>query len=521
MIHSSQTRFIILISTMSMFSCDTETATISRDSQSTSSESQRVTSLNPTADPSMGESENASLDQASPHQDGVQAQIELVEQDSESSQTIAANYPRYCDELPDWPHEPGGPEHPRYAMPRFEDCCGDDLCDRSIETKNNCPEDCVRCGDNVCESWESPRNCPADCGTCGNGRCDRGETAASCQVDCGLPTRVRVDRVRRCRNKRFFCNSIESFPDYGHWEWQNVKRKHQKKTFISQISTPHPSSVKHLVFVSAGQQNNINVSWEKLIEIDDEFASHLTGQPDAYKNGFGRKDGYRWIDIRKGIAHRIFERMSWRKDESFVALALDARFNFEYKKSSKDSIVRAYFNWLSSKIKADKIESIYLAGHSRGGCLVAQLGKLFNEAFPEIPLIIQTFDPVCTRDGFMHNTMFKQAGEFGVTANRRDNPLVEDPDYFGFAVDLGQHYPNKEKVAFLNLLSGDPIIKNPDQVNAFSHADAHEAIYNSGGPRPWLEQRWTNDEHQNFGNHKHQDTALEHLERHCSAMGCN
>jgi len=31
------------------------------------------------------------------------------------------------------------------------------------ETKDNCPQDCIVCGDKVCDKGESYENCPGDC----------------------------------------------------------------------------------------------------------------------------------------------------------------------------------------------------------------------------------------------------------------------------------------------------------------------------------------------------------------------
>ena len=88
----------------------------------------------------------------------------------------------------------------------LSDCnkCGNGICDTvtgmpimtedgfvvlSLEAENSspssCPIDC-KCGDGICDAYESDtESCAADCG-CGNGTCTAGETTANCSYDCGF-----------------------------------------------------------------------------------------------------------------------------------------------------------------------------------------------------------------------------------------------------------------------------------------------------------------------------------------------
>jgi hypothetical protein len=40
------------------------------------------------------------------------------------------------------------------------------------ESSSSCPQDCVFCGDGVCNGSESITSCPRDCSTCGNFTCE-------------------------------------------------------------------------------------------------------------------------------------------------------------------------------------------------------------------------------------------------------------------------------------------------------------------------------------------------------------
>ena len=65
--------------------------------------------------------------------------------------------------------------------------CGDSICDSYLnEDTENCPEDCLHCGDSLCSVGENCSSCVQDCGecACGNGTCDTGEDHDTCLQDC-------------------------------------------------------------------------------------------------------------------------------------------------------------------------------------------------------------------------------------------------------------------------------------------------------------------------------------------------
>lgn len=379
--------------------------------------------------------------------------------------------------------------------------CGDGIC-QGGENNQSCPRDCGFCGDGICGPSENSHSCSQDCNPCGNGVCDANETVSSCSADCALKTHVRLDRVRKCRSK-VLCRGVTTYPEYSYWSQFGVKKRHQKKTFIAKLSDPGASRAKRVIFVAAGQQNGV---------LDDEQGSRLTGQTDGYKNGFRKKDGSRWVNMNKGIAHKILERTNWRKDETFVGLAFDARFNFEFSRAEKGDIEEAYYQWLRSKFDPRKVEVIYLAGHSRGGCLASRLAARFTKDYPSIPVVAQSFDGVCTQSG---SAIAKQ--EFGVRSERIPNPVSGAGDQFAYAVDLEAQFPKRKSLAFFSQVAGDRVA---GATNGFCHEDAREASYSSGEDRPWLEQEWYNQSHMGIVQDFYQQKAIDHLVRNCKAMGC-
>lgn len=376
-------------------------------------------------------------------------------------------------------------------------CCGDNFCD--TDERYTCPSDCspsTYCGDGSCNGSETPSSCSRDCGTCGNNRCDAGETANSCARDCALPTRVRVDRVRYCRNGTIFCNSATTYSEYRFWSDAGVTKNHQVKTYLAKLSEPPRNQVEHLVFVAAGQQDGLNDS------------SRITGQPTNYKSGFRIKDKSKWVNINRGLAHEVVDELSWPIQNTFAAAAFDARFNFEFSKYEKGDIVDAHYRWLRSKFDSNKIKSIYLGGLSRGGCLAARLGSRFVKDFPNVTVIVHSFDGVCSQRG-----SFFAGQEFGVTSTRIDNP-VHTGDGRAFSVDLFQQFSNRANLSFYNQISGARVIAISG-ARAFSHSAATAREYNSGGARPWLTQEWHNESHTGMDQEFYRGTAIAHLVEQC------
>lgn len=246
---------------------------------------------------------------------------------------------------------------------------------------------------------------------------------------------------------------------------------------------------------------------------DNDQSSGLTGQRDDYKRNFSVKDKSEWVTIDRGLAQEAVAAMGWPIQETFVGEAFDSRFNFEHPEPLKVGMVVAYYGWLKSKFDANKIESIYLAGHSRGGCLVARLGALFARDFGHrVPVVIHSFDGVCRQA----TSAWGAHGfpEFGVGPVRITNPL--NSNNRAFATDLWLQFPRRNMVAFLNQISGGKVAFG---ARAFSHHRASRPFYSSGGVRPWLTQQWWNLDHFDIEDANVRAAAVNHLRTQCAALG--
>jgi hypothetical protein len=390
------------------------------------------------------------------------------------------------------------------------DChyCGDRTCGPGEQ--ETCPSDCEFCGNGRCGSSESTATCPRDCGTrCGDLVCNGSENISTCLFDCGPKLRsVVVERVRHCRNDAPWpCNSRVSHPEYGWWDHFNVDLEKQKRTYLSRALNPPRAVVQHLVFIATGQQGGGD---------DDAQPSMMTGQNDSWKAPFSRSEMDEVISLRDGsLARALVEQQVRSSSNTFMGLAFDARFNNGFSPSNKQEIENAYYEWLKEKFDAGNLRSIYLAGHSRGGCLVFRLARRFKQDFPDVPLIVHGFDPVCNHGD----------GELGTWDGRVDNPLVADWEYFTRPTDIPGQFPVRNKLAVLNMVSGEQVLVElidwTIRVRAFGFDRAFSPAEQTFNFEDWYEQAWFTTTHLGMGNNSAPiGRAISHLQASCARLGC-
>eukprot|EP00171_Calliarthron_tuberculosum_P008829 IDg8829t1 len=152
--------------------------------------------------------------------------------------------------------------------------------------------------------------------------------------------------------------------------------------------------------------------------------------------------------------------------DTFVGLVFDARFNFEFYRRRKNRIVRAYHNYVIGKLRSS-VETIYLVGHSRGGCLVMLLAAMLTRTYPNARVIVHNYDGVCTaRKAIMRWTK----SEFGVRKEFENKPVRRG--YRVVTTDINVQFSNRECLAVRSFLSGSPVLPkalNPRSIRGFGH----------------------------------------------------
>ena len=326
-----------------------------------------------------------------------------------------------------------------------------------------------------------------------------------------ITTEVRVDKIRYCRTFWPICNdTLQS--DYHYWEDHGVPDQIQKQTLIGRYNQPDKYRVKHLVLLAAGQRDELNTGGQR---------SLVTGQPDF--SNFGRQESGRTFTIAaNSLPYRLFQSGTFNQSDTFMALAFDARFNWGFSNANKNDIVNAYYDWLMSKVFSSNLETIYLAGHSRGGALVMRLAKKFQQNHPNVKLVLHTFDPVPNR----------KKGELGAFNSYINNPTVNYPRDTGglnnlgnwsYKSDLRNFFSDKTNLSVYNYLVGGKIFGLAQEVRSVSHQTGTSEHTDLA----WYQQQWIAS-HEDAGGHQAIATsnslmsaAVAHAKQNFSSMSQN
>lgn len=352
--------------------------------------------------------------------------------------------------------------------------------------------------------------------------CVSGSPGCSCQSEeseCpvrGSPVTVsstiKLERVRRCRNKIFFCNSVIENPDYNVFESNGMPKRAQKKLYITQINKPSKQATKNIVFVVAGQQFRSG-----LLALDGD-SSGVTGQFSGYTKGFRRKTGSltKTIDTNS-LLYRILDQGYLSLDDTFVGAVFDARFNFEFSKKNKNRIENAYYEYLLQKL-SPAIGTIYLAGHSRGGCLVMRLASRLTQKFPNVRIIVHNYDGVCANGALLRSS------EFGAGDPTHTNPL--NSDYYVYTTEMEQRFVNRNCLSIRSFLSGEqPIDAAFKGVRAFGHrgfassTSANSILTTSTTNFPWYTETFYNARHNSIDDLNH-SIAADHFRAAMDGLPC-
>lgn len=325
-----------------------------------------------------------------------------------------------------------------------------------------------------------------------------------------LPSQVTLDRVRRCRNNSPWpCNSVLTKSDYAALD-NALSNARAKKLYLAQVNSPARSQTKNVALFISGQYFNA---------ASGGASGGLTGQQSSFR--MERKEGSASRPLRfDSYARRLMQRRFFSSSDTFVGLVFDARFHYEYSRSTKDEIVAGYVKYIESKfVGPETIETIYLAGHSRGGCLSMRLAQTLTIKYPQARVIVQAFDPVCGDGDFIIG-----GREMGVHRDSRTfNPMRDDS--YVYHSNLMAQYSRRSCLSIINFLSGAQVPGTLNLVHAFGHdsfTDTEEVqtLTTSGG-RPWYSQLWSVEDHDSIDNDVAiWNSGLEHFENSMANMGC-
>lgn len=323
-------------------------------------------------------------------------------------------------------------------------------------------------------------------------------------------SKINLDRVRRCRGKRWWnCRSALTKQDYRVFTRSHLKRQ-QKKLFISQVNVPKRSKTQNVVIAIAGQQTQNGF----IFAPNNGQKNGVTGQQASYRDKFRRRtSSIKYAINPNALVNNILRTGLFSKSDTFVGVVFDARFHWEYFASRKNKIVTAYCNYIVDKLGKD-VKTIYLAGSSRGGCLVMRVSARLAQKFPRTRIIVHTFDGVCApKAAYLPWTK----GEFGVTTHSIRNPVKAGNKVY--TTNIWKQFPSKNCIAVRSFLTGQKVYIS--RARAFGHltfTGKQNSLTNPAG-FDWYTQSFHTEGH-NAITFKHHHLAVNHLRKSLKGLPC-
>ena len=294
--------------------------------------------------------------------------------------------------------------------------------------------------------------------------------------------KIRVQKIRYCSRRRFWiCWRSTLQGQYRFWDHARVGREKQKDTYLSEVYKPPVNKVKRLVFLAPGQQ------------IGDGYYETISGSPNNWLRGWGSTQASKDFILPSGsLPYQLISRGYVRSYDTAFFLAFKHNFRHGLSSSNKQEMENAYYNWLKSSFDPKVIETIYLAGFSRGGCLVMRLAARFNKDFPNVRLIVNSYDGVCR----------SVQGELNTEYSRISSPVSSSSSVWARPANLADLFPNRGSGRLhIALYVGG---HNPTDipgfnwvhgVRAFSYKYANGETYEGC----WIYQKWLNLGHRTIG----------------------
>jgi hypothetical protein len=192
------------------------------------------------------------------------------------------------------------------------------------------------------------------------------------------------------------------------------------------------------------------------------------------------------------MAYRVMQSSMFPSSNTFFATVFDTQFDQLTGDSEKTKILNSFTDWLLTKAYKSNLKGIYLAGSSRGGCLVMRMAqKLINEkGYGDVPIIVHSFDGVCKQT----------QEELGVYNEQIDNPVSSASDRKSWKTDMNAQYNSKSKLRIRHLSSGDEVVWIITGVHSFTDKYASASYYTKYyGGNMWYEQQWIDMSHTDLG----------------------
>lgn len=318
----------------------------------------------------------------------------------------------------------------------------------------------------------------------------------STRVSFRLPSTVVLDRVRHCRI-RILCFSRLTKQSYSPLS-RRILRHISKKITLTELSSPTKDRTENVVLFFAGQQSLKG------------RRSGITGQREWYKANWNARTPSHPATLNpRSLAAEVAQMGVFPLPKSFLALVFDTQFDYQHFSWTKTRTARAYFDYIVSKF-GPRTRTVYLAGHSRGGCLAMRVAAKLTSKFRNLRVVVSVFDPVCAVPQLFN------VPEFGLSEALIPNPV--NPKYHVQSSNMTRQFPSNACVSIRSFLSGEPLL--------FVHSFGHAAFRSRTGTlqtksgRPWYTQSFHNETHSLHLTYSLRRQAAAYAERAVAGFPC-
>jgi len=293
--------------------------------------------------------------------------------------------------------------------------------------------------------------------------------------------------------------------------WHGIPSKKLKHAFMAHVGAV-PTSVEYIAVFSSGQQG--------IDKMRLQNPSVVSGSTGSYRSGGG------FVLDELSMSGKFFTCTDdfcfngGNSDKTLQLSIFDSLFDFQEDEETKQKLLEGYEAFLldsvNSRDKTTKLKAVYLAGGSRGGCLMARLAKslIAREDLNHVKFIVQSFDGVCRPDG-----------EFGTTFRRTFNPLKKrgsNPSkwWYGYKTDVTKQFKKEhtERLCMRQIVGGEKVFT--DLARGFTHKGwdcrkKHCKVPSKSRRRIYYEQTWTNLGHvELLSNHAHDSEIVKPMMEH-------
>ncbi|ACY14682.1 hypothetical protein [Haliangium ochraceum] len=251
------------------------------------------------------------------------------------------------------------------------------------------------------------------------------------------------------------------------------------KVRIAEVDAP--STREAIVLMSAGQKAS-----------SSGHSNGLTGQASDWDDSCNDVDCPGVSLDGRSLAMKL-RALGWLPPSStYLAVINDNNFDHLFGSDKKQEMLDGFVDWLGEQVRPET-QTIYLAGSSRGGCLVMRMAKALRQdpAYNDISVLVSSFDGVCK----------KSQGELGTFNDKINNPdRPWGTFYGGWATNMNGQFPNHANLSIFHIVGGQEVVP-ASGIRAFSaYAGSSPPKTGSDLDWGWYRQSWVKWKHKEVGN---------------------